>query len=1154
MGQELATGYVSIVASTKGLGRDITREFGRAGDDAGGEFTKSMGGKAKSGIGGIGSALGGALKLGLLGAAAGAGLAIGGALKDGIKGASDLEQSIGGVQAVFKQFSGQIESASKTAATNLGLTRNSYNELATTLGAGLKNKGIADFAGQTQKLIGLGADLAAQFGGSTQEAVEAISSLMRGETDPIERYGVAINETAINAELAARGQDKLKGAALEQAKAQARVDLLFRQTRDAQGAFARESDTFAGKQQRAAAQWDDLKTKIGSAFLPVLSDAMGFISGTALPALDSFGKAASDAWGQVQAGMSGGGDGGFFATLGGQLSQLPALFDQVKFAWGDFVSGFQGGDGDTQQGPLWVWQLGQDLGGLWSVITTQVVPAVTSLWQTIAAQLQPILVQLGTLFTTVVLPALSSLFTAVQTYVLPAFAGIIAKVQEVWATVGPIVLQIVGTIVAKFQELSPQINAAMTQVGQIIGAAMNLISTVIGVVLTAIKWLWSMWGDNIMAMIRLVMDTVWRVIQGALNVIQGVIRTVLAVISGDWAGAWEGIKQILSGVWQIIEAVVRYAIENVKATIGLGLDLVKGIFSAAGSFLVGIWRGMWDGIKSLASGAMDAVKGGISTALDAIKGFFDANVRAVTTIWDKLKSATRDPVAFVVNTVINDGLIGGWNKIAGSVGLGRIEPLPRFQTGGRVNLPWSAANRDPYLGFTPKGAFRFEGQEAIISRANTRRMDSRHPGALDHIIATGSLPAYAEGGRVHPVPGYPANWGRGYHGVDRGLDIPAPMGTPVVAMRDATVNSTARWGYSYGYHIRTSDGAVYAHLSQIGVTPGQQIRAGQVIGAVGDTGNSFGPHLHVTAYGGASAVGKVLNGAMGAVQSVTDWLSQFKGLITGPLDRLKTIGGGNFGELAAAFPRKIADGMVAKVKAAADKLMSAGDPAMSGIGADSAGSIMGPLFDLLKKQGHPRQVALIAGITAMQEASGRLDFTPDENSDVGPFQQRTPRDGTIQQLNDLGYALDVFLRGVTAKPGNGDRGGYHVPGPFDKPWQRMSPGQAAQAVQVSAYPSYYDKHIPTVNRMLDARGYVNGTRWSGGGLHPLSEDGRPELVVGAGVHRLRAGTRVFNANETQQLMGGTNVTYSPIVQSDDKHERQMEDFLFKFAQDVRAHA
>ena len=86
-------------------------------------------------------------------------------------------------------------------------------------------------------------------------------------------------------------------------------------------------------------------------------------------------------------------------------------------------------------------------------------------------------------------------------------------------------------------------------------------------------------------------------------------------------------------------------------------------------------------------------------------------------------------------------------------------------------------------------------------------------------------------------------WGHFHEGVD----VAANTGTPIMASDDGTVGY-AGWKGGYGYLVTMDhDGGFqtrYAHCSYIGVKPGQKIKQGQVIGAVGATGNTTGPHLH----------------------------------------------------------------------------------------------------------------------------------------------------------------------------------------------------------------------------------------------------------------------------------------------------------------------
>lgn len=96
------------------------------------------------------------------------------------------------------------------------------------------------------------------------------------------------------------------------------------------------------------------------------------------------------------------------------------------------------------------------------------------------------------------------------------------------------------------------------------------------------------------------------------------------------------------------------------------------------------------------------------------------------------------------------------------------------------------------------------------------------------------------GYRIHPI--YKTKI---FH---EGIDFAAPIGTEVYASGDGVVVRNTRSNYGYGNIIKIDHGygyeTVYAHLSKSYIKKGQKVKRGQLIGAVGSTGLSTGPHLH----------------------------------------------------------------------------------------------------------------------------------------------------------------------------------------------------------------------------------------------------------------------------------------------------------------------
>jgi hypothetical protein len=208
-------------------------------------------------------------------------LAIGGAAAAGlyqtVDAASDLEQAVGGTEAVFKDASNVIDEYAKDAAKAAGLSERAFREATTGIGGNLKRMGFSvdEAAEQSANLTQVAADLAATYGGTTAEAVSALGAAFRGEADPAERFNLNLKASVVSAKAVELGLAASTTAVDENARAQALLALIAEQSADAQGQFAREADSAAGSAQIAAAQFENAKASLGESLAPVMADVAG---------------------------------------------------------------------------------------------------------------------------------------------------------------------------------------------------------------------------------------------------------------------------------------------------------------------------------------------------------------------------------------------------------------------------------------------------------------------------------------------------------------------------------------------------------------------------------------------------------------------------------------------------------------------------------------------------------------------------------------------------------------------------------------------------------------------------------------------------------------------------------------------------------------
>jgi hypothetical protein len=235
----------------------------------------------------LGTALkAGALAFAAVGAAAGAmAIKIG---KDAIGAASDFSEEISKSRVIFGEASKDIEDFAKTAANSLGQSKKQAVSAASTFAtlgkaAGLTGKDLSKFS---IGFVKLASDLASFNNTSPEDAIQAIGAALRGEAEPIRRYGILLNDATLKNEALALGLIKSTKEALSPAnKVLAAQAAIYKQTADAQGDFGRTSDGLANSQRILAANIEDVKITLGESLLPVALKFSDFLKKDLVPAL-----------------------------------------------------------------------------------------------------------------------------------------------------------------------------------------------------------------------------------------------------------------------------------------------------------------------------------------------------------------------------------------------------------------------------------------------------------------------------------------------------------------------------------------------------------------------------------------------------------------------------------------------------------------------------------------------------------------------------------------------------------------------------------------------------------------------------------------------------------------------------------------------------
>ena len=260
-------------------------------------------------------------------AAVGAGAAAG-AYK-AITAASDLAEAQSKVNVIFGEDGAKyIQQFADRADVALGQSKQSVMDAVGTFGMFAKAAGLSgDFAAEfSMQFTELASDLASFNNTSPEEAIQAIGSALRGESEPLRKYGVMLNDAALKSEALAQGIYNGIGPLNDRQKILAAEAVIYKQTADAQGDFARTSDGLANKQRILKAQLDNLVTTIGGKLLPIFMELMNFITTKLGPTISKLTKAFE------KDGLA-----GIIKVVKGQLPKLKSLLSNAVSMFWDWL-------------------------------------------------------------------------------------------------------------------------------------------------------------------------------------------------------------------------------------------------------------------------------------------------------------------------------------------------------------------------------------------------------------------------------------------------------------------------------------------------------------------------------------------------------------------------------------------------------------------------------------------------------------------------------------------------------------------------------------------------------------------------------------------------------------------------------------------------
>ena len=682
-GNALATAYIQLIPSMEGAQAEIRQQLGAETNGVGESVGGSIAKKIKKAI-----------------VSAGIGTAITATVKSAFSEGSALEQSIGGIETLFKKSAGTMEQYAKDAYRTAGLSANDYMEQATGFAAGL----ISSTGGDTAKAADIAnqalidmSDNANKMGTNMEDLQNAYQGFAKQNFTMLDNLKLGYGGTKEEMERLLSDAEKLTGVHYDISNLGDVYSAIhaIQENLDITGTTSKEaSETFSGSfaAMKSAAQnllgyiTTGMTDDIDQGMIDLLNTASNFLFDNAIPMLGRFVEQIPSVLTQglnilVNRIREGGADaacegvGGFLESMSETLPALVAAVARLAGAAGQWVIDHI--DEIKEIGKrcidAFVSSIAEEL-GMSEEMENGLKHMVTGSLKALAA------LKIGSMAKGIVTPIIKAfgptgLIGKVLAPLTKAFTTAGGGLAGLKAALGIILSPVaiagaaIGALVGVFAHLWTTNEGFRDAIGEIwtqikdtfqgvcdgIVERLNALGFNFEDILDVISSLWEGFCQIMAPIFEGAFQWIADTFQTAVDVFFDIWDTFAALFSGDWEGVWDGVSSFVSDIW---DGLVSY-FSNILDTIIDLADVFLGWFGTD-------WETAWNGVSSFVSDIWDGISSAITGAWDGICSWLQ---QTGTNVFNAITQPFRD----AYNTAV--GWYNHLNDLWGGSDLGKWNPL-----------------------------------------------------------------------------------------------------------------------------------------------------------------------------------------------------------------------------------------------------------------------------------------------------------------------------------------------------------------------------------------------------------------------------------------------------------------------------------------------